>query len=664
MNELIAKMTDVIHGTIYISDIEKEIISTPLFNRLHYVSQTSTVYLTYPSNNSKRFDHCIGTMKLCGDIFYYSISNAEDSTINSFINDFKKILKTILKSWKKSMPPHFVEAYGDENLAKDFILIDNCDFIGGLYKQYIPTNIKQEDWNLYILLFEAIRVSGLLHDIGHPPFSHIVERGLKDAFNAADNNTSLKIALKNIFKQEKELHEEIGNVIFDEICHSVLKEVSNKELSNRFFYILVLELSKDILNEKNNFFRDIHRIISGSLDGDRLDNINRDSFMTGFDKSLMDYTKILNSMILVGNSKAGYTFCPNIKILVAIEECFSKRWKNYRCMTHHHRVIKTNYMLQMIVYYLSLEYVKKEDKANKNNSLFLPYDISGLWEPILETASNKMKIIRFIQWNDNWLMTVLQKKYLEMFLYGNNNEITSQLYYFLEELIENKRNYNSLIKRYEDYIDIDDAFKKNFFTYLKDICDKYRLFNEEINKDKKTSDINKKATDMTPMSTIKGFFDGLVNILQEEELKKEKKDKEDGSFLTSKIVYLVSCFLPKTNLFDEIGQSIVDLLSINNKEIINDCFLVPKSLKTGTDSLLCLYDDCIKGKKRFIDVSHIDESLKLEQSYIPEFYVYIKWNNKDNVSNDIIIKLRQELGQIVSEQTKSFIENNFMKYLQ
>ena len=657
MNELIAKMTDVIHGTIYLSDVEKEIISTPLFNRLHYVSQTSTVYLTYPSNNSKRFDHCIGTMKLCGDIFYYSISNAEDSTINFFIKDFKKVLKKIFDSWKKSMPPYFVEAYGDENLAKDIISVDDCDFIGGIYKQYIPTNVKREDWNYYVLLFEAIRVSGLLHDIGHPPFSHIVEKGLKDAFNAAENNTSLKIALKNIFKQDKELHEEIGNVIFEEICHSVLKEVANKELSNKYFYILILELSKDILNEKNNFFRDIHRIISGSLDGDRLDNINRDSFMTGFDKSLMDYTKILNSMILIGDSKTGYTFCPNIKILVAIEECFSKRWKNYRCMTHHHRVIKTNYMLQMIVYYLSLEYIKSEDKEKENNSLFLPYDISGLWEPILENASNKKKIIRFIQWNDNWLMTVLQKKYLEMFLYGDTQARTSQLYYFLEELIENKRNYNSLIKRYEDYIDIDDTFKENFITYLIDICNKYTLFNKEINRDKKT-------TETTPTSNIKGFFDGLSDILQDEELKKEKKDKEDGSFLSSKIVYLVSCFLPKTNLFDKIGQNIVDSLYSNNKELINDCFLVPKSLKTGTDNLLCLYDDCIKDKKRFIDVSHIDESLKLEQSYIPEFYVYIKWNNKDNVSNDIIIKLRQELGQIVSEQTKIFIENNFMKYLQ
>ena len=225
----------------------------------------------------------------------------------------------------------------------------------------------------------------------------------------------MKKALKVILKKGNDLHEEIGNVIFEEICHSVLKEIKNKELEYRFFYILVLEMTKDILNEKNNFFRDIHRIVDGSLDGDRLDNINRDSFMTGFDKNLMDYTKVLNSMILIGNSSVGYMFCPNIKVLVAIEECFSKRWKNYRCMTHHHRVIKTNYMLQMIIYYLSLEYTENEKGNTHDDSLFLPYDISGLWEPILETASTKKRIIRFIQWNDNWLMTILQKKYLEMY---------------------------------------------------------------------------------------------------------------------------------------------------------------------------------------------------------------------------------------------------------
>lgn len=648
MNEDVTKITDVIHGTIYLSEIEKEIISTPLFNRLHYVSQTSTVYLTYPSNNSKRFDHCIGTMKLCGDIFYYSVSNAEDSTISSLIKDFKKELTSIFKKWKTKMPSIFKESYGDDNLAKDFIEIEKCNFIGGLYKQFVPTNINKENWNYYIILFEAIRVGGLLHDIGHPPFSHIVENGLKTAYNSSYENSSLRKALKTVLKSGGELHEEIGNVIFDEICHSVLKEIKNEELDYRFFYILVLEIAKDILKEKNNFFRDVHRIIAGSLDGDRLDNINRDSFTTGFDKNLMDYTKILNSLILFGDSKNGYMFCPNIKILVAIEECFSKRWKNYRCMTHHHRVIKTNHMLQMIVYYLAIEYKDIDNKDGKSDSLFLPYDISGLWEPILETASNRKKIIRFIQWNDNWLMTVLQKKYLEMFVYGKDEEKQSQLYYFLEEIVENKKNYNSLIKRYEDYIVVDKTFSEHFGSYLKEISLKYTKFNEMV----KNGEVFQSAN---TTSNITGFIKGLLDI--------NNKD-EDGSFLTSKIAYLVSCFLPKTNLFDEIRLDIEKEFFDKHKDNINDCFLVSKKLKTGTDNLLRLYDDCTKERVRFIDISHIDETLKLEQSYIPEFYVYIKWNDKETITNSIVTELRKDLGLIVAEQTQNFIENNFMKYLQ
>ncbi len=81
MSEVITKgiyINDSLHGLIRLSEFEKEIVSSVGFNRLHDIYQNSTVYLTYPSNRTKRFEHSIGTMKLCSDMFYSSVSNSSD----------------------------------------------------------------------------------------------------------------------------------------------------------------------------------------------------------------------------------------------------------------------------------------------------------------------------------------------------------------------------------------------------------------------------------------------------------------------------------------------------------------------------------------------------------------------------------------------------------
>lgn len=245
-----------------------------------------------------------------------------------------------------------------------------------------------------------------------------------------------------------------------------------------------------------------------------------------------------------------------------------------------------------------------------------------------------------------------------MFLHATENEKHTQLYYFLEELIESKKNYSSLIKRYEDYCYVDRSFKDYINGYLKRICDQYNAFNNAKIKEhanKKEGVQNANGDNASPTSSITTFFTGLseTNIAT-----------DDGSFLSSRISYLVSCYRPKTILFDEVGKDIVDEFLDEHGDIIDDCFIVSKKLKIGTDSLLSLYDAVSNENKRFITVSHIDETLKLEQSYIPEFYLYVKWKPNISLSNDKIIDVLSSVGRISAKYVERFIDENFMKYLQ
>ena len=77
-------INDAIHGLIRLTDYEKRVLSSVQFNRLHDVYQNSTVYLTFPSNRTKRFEHSIGCMYLASEMFYYSLLNASEKDLDVF----------------------------------------------------------------------------------------------------------------------------------------------------------------------------------------------------------------------------------------------------------------------------------------------------------------------------------------------------------------------------------------------------------------------------------------------------------------------------------------------------------------------------------------------------------------------------------------------------
>ena len=215
------QVTDVIHGTIFLSTFESEMISTPYFYRLHDIYQSSTVYMTYPSNRTKRYEHSLGVMQLASRMLFSSIANADDPTTSKFFKEletrFDDVYNIAIESgndensgagyygkirnyvndafYNDSAVDNFWESIEETRLIAD----EDSNIFSELalnqfqYNPTIPassssesTSIEIRRFFIYRCLLQAIRIVALFHDVGHPPFSHIIEDTLVELYKTKD----------------------------------------------------------------------------------------------------------------------------------------------------------------------------------------------------------------------------------------------------------------------------------------------------------------------------------------------------------------------------------------------------------------------------------------------------------------------------------------------
>jgi len=62
----ISEISDPIHGYVYLSEVERSVIDTRVFQRLRRIRQLAGAHLTYPSAQHSRFEHSLGTMHVAG----------------------------------------------------------------------------------------------------------------------------------------------------------------------------------------------------------------------------------------------------------------------------------------------------------------------------------------------------------------------------------------------------------------------------------------------------------------------------------------------------------------------------------------------------------------------------------------------------------------------
>ena len=416
----IDSITDVIHGSIPISGLERMVISSPLFNRMHRILQNSMVYLTFPCNKTKRFEHSIGTMYLAGEMFYHSIVNSDGDLLTNF---FAKVDEKISQWYNKidsSSYSFLSDTLIDCEEADDFsnkCSQNICSSGVSLYKQYTPTNIENKNFFAYIVCFEAVRLAGLLHDVGHLPYSHIMEfamkslyfemRGLDDKTRDTYNQERLDKFLKalepyySLDDNDCELHEAIGKKIVGVLKKSIFdcfKENGKQDVksdSEKLIATMAFDFATDILDsfiDEKDIFSDLHSIISGTIDADRLDYCSRDFYSAGIAKGFIDYDKLFNTYELrqvdglTNKECRHFAFCPSTKSLQMIEDLLYRRWKIYLEINYHHRVQKIHELMIHSVKQIAIAYLKdntddnQKEKSEDNRAIKL--GIHSLWDTI------------------------------------------------------------------------------------------------------------------------------------------------------------------------------------------------------------------------------------------------------------------------------------------
>ena len=495
-------LVDIVHGVIPYNGLEAQIIENPIFARLQRIYQSSLAYLTYPSGKVHRFEHSLGVMHLAGNFFYHSVCNSHYDSIKRLFDEARSIILQEKKKNDSDLVKEDSRLISDIKAEKNMLLLsDSFDKIAyidnTLYRNYTPADVEMIDREIYYIIFESIRLVGLLHDVGHLPYSHITEFALKRLYRECTVNENGSALSKNFIDimsgyckedgKDKQIHEEIGYHLVEKIFDTIVKSLNKGDNKEKFFIMCVIFFTKQILNsspESNDLYSDLHRIVDGVIDCDRMDYCCRDLYCSGVSKEFPRYERIFNTVQILykqpdcldnkdlpKENRERCCFAYSSKALGQIEMLIQRRWEDFTTINYHHKVHKHELLLELVIAELGKKHVlnigEEEDLNGK-----LPLEISSIWKCIKTVEADGAVEILISQLDDEWLNTLLKKEFFNE--YGvsyeerrNNHNIVN--WNRMDELITGQKHYCSLFKRTGGFKRFDDCFKeacvnKNAFT--------------------------------------------------------------------------------------------------------------------------------------------------------------------------------------------------------
>ena len=173
----------------------------------------------------------------------------------------------------------------------------------------------------------CVMLAGLLHDVGHGPFSH--------AFEHITNHSHEEYTAKII----------LGNTELN----AILRAVSEK-LPQDIVFIIQHTHENDILNQ----------IVSGQLDADRMDYLLRDSYFTATSYGQFDLERILRTMRVRKTNEGRKVIVVKYTGIHSVEDYIMARYQMYWQVYYH--PVARSYEAVFIQLFNRLKDIFKGDK--------------------------------------------------------------------------------------------------------------------------------------------------------------------------------------------------------------------------------------------------------------------------------------------------------------
>lgn len=281
------QIKDPVHGYVELPDpLVEGIVDQPAFQRLRYVRQLSATNLVYPGANHTRFEHSLGVYHLG---------------------------RTVFENLREE--PYFVRETPDETLEE---------------------------------IQRTLECACLLHDVGHPPFSHICEPFLdRGEIRSRLADHGLDAAFRDAGVGERPLrrandHELLG-------CLLVLRDfgANLESLGVDPEEVCAYVLGYSLVYERGGPWQ--HglgaQLLHSPIDVDRLDYITRDNQMTGADVLSFDTDRMVDSY--TAHPEEGLALSE--KALSTLGNYLEGRIALYMWVTQHHKSVYANVLLRELV---------------------------------------------------------------------------------------------------------------------------------------------------------------------------------------------------------------------------------------------------------------------------------------------------------------------------